>query len=138
MKTLNFLKIFLILFLFTTLSCEEITLDKTFVLGNDSAYLINQLYSTSDGQCTFRISEINDSRCPEGVVCIWQGEVTVKGKWTAYNEQTLVELHSVLKDQEKQPEGYTIQIVDAKPYPKFGTESKPEDLVITLKIQKNN
>jgi hypothetical protein len=37
---------------------------------------------------------------------------------------------------EKQPEGFTLQIVDAKPYPKHGTESKPEDLVITLLIQK--
>lgn len=137
MKTLNSLKLFLVLFLFTTMSCEEVFLDKTITLGNDTEYRINQLYSTADGQCTFRITEIGDSRCPEGVVCVWAGEVTVKGKWTAFNEQTDVELHSVVKDQEKQPEGYTITIVDAKPYPKFGTETKPEDLVITLKIQKN-
>ncbi|MFY9154495.1 MAG: hypothetical protein WAO52_20930 [Prolixibacteraceae bacterium] len=137
MKTLHSLKLFLMLILLTTMSCEEIILDKSFTFGNESEFRINQLYSTSDGQCTFRITEISDSRCPEGVVCIWAGEVTVKGKWTAYNEQTNVELHSLVKDQEIQPEGYTITIIDAKPYPKYGTETKPEDLVITLKIQKN-
>ena len=41
-----------------------------------------------------------------------------------------------MNDQTKQPTGYTIQIVDAKPYPKYGIESKPEDMVVTLLIQK--
>ena len=37
---------------------------------------------------------------------------------------------------DKQPDGFTIQIVDAKPYPVYGIESKPEDLVVTLLIEK--
>lgn len=137
MKFVTSIKLILVLVLLAAMGCEEITVNKKFTLDANSSFLINRLYSTADGQNSLRIYEISDSRCPEGVKCIWSGEVTLKGKWTSYNEQTDVELHSVVKDQEKQPKGYTIQIVDAQPYPKFGTESKPEDLVITLKIQKN-
>ena len=127
----------MVLFLFSVMSCEEIILDnRTFKVGQESNFRINQLYTSTDGLYTLKINEISDSRCPTGVQCIWQGEVTLKGEWTDNKIKSNVELHSVLKNMEKQPEGFTIQIVDAKPYPVNGTESKPEDLVVTLLIQK--
>lgn len=137
MKLIIPLRTVLFLILFTASACQEITEDKIFKFGIDKEFNINVLYSTSDGQHSFRISDIGDSRCPEGVECIWAGEVAVKGKFTAVNDQTDVELHTVLKDQEKQPKGFSIQIVDAQPYPKAGMESKPKNLTITLNIQKN-
>jgi len=79
---------------------------------------------------------LGDWVCPEGVGCVLQGEVTLKGEWAENNTKTNVELHSVLNDQQKVPEGFTLKIVDAKPYPKHGTETKPEDLVVSILIQK--
>jgi hypothetical protein len=38
--------------------------------------------------------------------------------------------------QQTEPSGFTIQIVHAEPYPKYGTDSKPQDLVVTLLIKK--
>lgn len=137
MKKLSALKYLLVFLLFAGMGCEEIVLDPVFTVGKVSTFRINQLYTSSDGQYTLLIKEIGDSRCPEGVVCIWRGEVTLKGEWIANNNKTNVELHSVVNDQQKVPEGFTMKIVDAKPYPKYGTESKPEDLVVTLLIQKN-
>lgn len=136
MKTLSAIKYLLLFFLFAGMGCEETVIDPAFTLGKESAFSINRLYTSSDGQYTLQIKEIGDSRCPEGVVCIWQGEVTLKGEWTNNNTKTTIELHSVLNDQQKVPEGFTMKIVDAKPYPKYGTDSKPEDLVVTLLIQK--
>ncbi|MBA4409406.1 MAG: hypothetical protein Q8S54_09885 [Bacteroidota bacterium] len=136
MKKLSAIKYLLVFLLFSGMSCEKTVFDPVFTIGQESAFRINQLYSSDDGQYTLLIKEIGDSRCPEGVVCIWQGEVTLKGEWTALNNKTNIELHSVLNDQQKVPEGFTMKIVDAKPYPKYGTESKPENLVITLLIQK--
>ena len=138
MKLLSAIKYLPVLFLFTAMSCEEIVLDKTFKIGKESTFRIDQLYTSSDGQYTLQIKEITDSRCPEGVQCVWQGEVTLKGEWTDNSKKSDFELHSVLKDVEKQPEGFTIQILDARPYPVYGTDSKPEDLVVTLLIKKNN
>jgi len=137
MKLLSALKYLLVLFLFTSMSCEEIIIDnKTFKVGQESNFRIHQLYTSSDELYTLKINEITDSRCPQGVECVWAGEVTIKGEWTASMVKTPFEVHSVVKTNEIQPDGFTIQIVDAKPYPVYGTESKPEDLVVTMLIEK--
>jgi hypothetical protein len=136
MKTIFTTGYVLAIILLSLMSCDKIVTNQTFTIGNESYFLINRLYYSSDGQYTIFIKEINDSRCPEGVYCIWSGEVSLKGEWTYNGIKQPFELHSVLKDQQIEPDGWSIQIVDAKPYPKYGIESKPEDLVITLKIQK--
>lgn len=135
MKTLSVLKYLLVFFLLAGMGCEETILEQGFTVGREANFQANQLYTSANGQYTLKITEISDSRCPEGVKCVWQGEVTVKGEWTENTNKSSFEIHSVLSDQTKQPEGYTIKIVDAKPYPKYGTESKPEDLVVTLLVQ---
>lgn len=136
MKKLSVLKYLLVFILFAGMGCEETVLEPVFTVGKVSTFRINQLYTSADGQNTLLIKEISDSRCPEGVVCIWAGEVTAKGEWTENNNKSTFEIHSVT-DQQKQPDGYTMKIVDAQPYPKYGTDSKPEDLAISLLIQKN-
>ncbi|HZL10145.1 MAG TPA: hypothetical protein VFC65_09115 [Prolixibacteraceae bacterium] len=136
MKNRGFIKYILIFLLFAGMGCEEITLDQTFTIGKESTFRMNQLYISADGQYTLKISEIGDSRCPEGLLCIWSGEISVNGEWTENKNKTNIELHSVLKDLQTEPTGFSFQIVDAKPYPKIGTETKPEDLVISLLIQK--
>jgi hypothetical protein len=136
MKTLSTVKCILVFFLLAGMGCEETTLEQGLTIGKEVSFSVNQLYTSDDGQYTLKITEVSDSRCPEGAQCIWQGEVTVKGEWTENNNKSTFEIHSVLNDQQKQPDGYTIQLVGAKPYPKHGTESKPENLVVTLLIQK--
>lgn len=138
MKILPAFKYLLVLFLLTSMSCEEIIMDRTFTIGQESTFRINHLYTSSDGQYTLKINEISDSRCPVGVQCVWQGEVTVKGVWTANNDTSAFEVHSALKDQDKQPEGFNIEITAARPYPKYSVETRPEDLVVTLLIRENN
>ena len=136
MKTLTAVKYLLVFFLFAGMGCEETTLEQGFAIGKEAFFQVNQLYTSADGHYSLKITEVSDSRCPEGVQCVWQGEVTAKGEWTENNNKSSFEIHSVVNDQTKQPTGYTIQIVDAKPYPKYGTQSNPADLIVTLLIQK--
>lgn len=138
MKILPAFKFLVVLFLFTTASCEEIVTDKTFPIGREFSLRMNELYASADGQYTIEITEINDSRCPQGVQCVWEGEVVIKGEWTRNKDKSTFEVHSVVKDQNKQPEGFIIEIKDARPYPKFGSDTKPEDLIITLLISEDN
>jgi len=126
----------LIFFLFAGMGCEEAVIEQGFTIGKEATFQVNQLYTSANGQYTLKITEVSDSRCPEGVQCIWQGEVTLKGEWTENGSKSSFEIHSVMSSMTQQPAGYTIEIVDAKPYPKYGTESKPENLVVTLLIQK--
>ncbi len=136
MKLLPAIKYLLVFSLFAGIGCEKSVLEQTFTVGEESIFRINHLYTSSDGQYTFQINEINDSRCPEGLVCFWSGEVSMVGEWIVNKNRTIVELHSVLKNLQKEPGGFTIQIVDVKPYPKFGTKYESKDLVITLLISK--
>lgn len=137
MKSLSAIRYILVLFLFAGTACEETVLDQGFTIGREASFQVNTKYTSTDGQYTLIINNISDSRCPEGIQCVWQGEVTVKGDWTENGNKSSFEIHSVVTNSNKQPDGYTIQIVDAKPYPKYGVESKPEDLIITLLIKKN-
>jgi len=136
MKTLSAIKYLVIFFLFAGMGCEETILEQRFTIGQESNFQINQLYTSANGQYTLKITEVGDSRCPEGAQCFWQGEVTIKGEWTENGSKSTFEIHSVMSNLTKQPTGYTIQIVDAKPIPKLSSYSKPEDLVVTLLIQK--
>jgi len=137
MKLISAIKYLMVLFLLAGMSCEENTIvENTFTIGTPAGFRINQLYTSTDGVYTLLIKEIGDSRCPEGVVCVWAGEVTVKGEWTDNKNKSNFELHSVMNNQQTEPTGFTIQIVHAEPYPKYGTNSKSEDLIVTLLIQK--
>ena len=130
------LKYLLVLFLFAGMGCEETVIEQGFSIGKEASFQIDQLYTSADGQYTLKLTDFGDSRCPEGVQCIWQGEVTLKGELSENGNKSPFEIHSVMSDMTKQPTGYTIQIVDAKPYPKYGTEYKLADAIVTLLIQK--
>lgn len=138
MKTIAAIKYLMVLFLLSAMSCEEIVLDKNFTLGKESTFRKDELSTSSDGKYTLLITDIQDSRCPKGVQCIWQGEVVVKGEFTVNGNKSTFEVHSVVKDQNKQPEGYTIQVMDAQPYPINGRENNPENLIVTLLIKQNS
>jgi len=137
MKTLSAIKYLVIFFLFAGMGCEKAIFDQEFTIGKEESFQVNQLYTSEDGQYTLKIIDVSDSRCPIGAYCFWSGEVNVNGEWTENGSKSTFEIHSVMSKLTKQPTGYTIQIVDAKPIPKLGTESKPEDLVVTLLIRKN-
>jgi hypothetical protein len=130
------IKCLLIVLLFAGMGCEETIFDPTFTIGKESAFRMNQIYYSSDGQYSLIINKIGDSRCPEGAMCIWQGEITVNGEWTEKKNKTSIELHSVMNSLQKEPDGFIFQIIDSNPHPKLGTEYKPEDSVVTLLIKK--
>ena len=134
MKLQSALKWILVLFLFAGISCEKTILEPTFTFGKESTFQINQVYTSSDGYNTLKITEVNDSRCPTGVECFWQGEVILKGEWTANKSKSTFELHTEIKSLDKQSTGFVIQIIDVKPYPDIHSESKPTDKVVTLLI----
>ena len=136
MKPIFVLKSLLIIFLFAGISCEKTVFDPTFTIGKESVFRMNQIYYSSDGTYSFLINEIIDSRCPEGAECFWSGEITVNGEWTYKKSKTNIELHSVMSALQKEPDGFTFQIIDAKPHPILGTVYKPEDLVLTLLIKR--
>ncbi len=136
MRPLRYIKYLLVFFAISMISCEDTVLEQGFTLGREASFQVNQLYTSADGFYTLKITDVGDSRCAEGVVCVWSGEVTVKGELTERGQKQTFEIHSIVNQQNVQPEGFTVQIVDVKPYPKYGVETKPEDIIVTLLIKK--
>ena len=76
---------------------------------------------------------LEDSRCPEGVTCVWAGEVTVAVEF--YKDKKLVEEKTLVfnsKTAEANKEWFqkyyskNIKSVSVLPYPKEGVVVKPE------------
>lgn len=68
-----------------------------------------------------------DSRCPSGVNCIWAGEVKVKLALRK-NQQAAEEKEILLSGGSESAqinwEGYTIELLEVAPYPKFQEDSR--------------
>ena len=103
---------------------EESFLDKQIkiVFGNTIHFDELELY----------FYDIEDSRCPLDVVCIWEGQVTVM---IYVNNQTdKIPVHFTLGDTISYITPYRITLIDVEPHP-ISTE-KPE-YIATLSISKN-
>lgn len=77
---------------------------------------------------------VGDSRCPEGVNCVWAGdaeiELSVKGK----DEPRSVRLHTTLEPKALEVEGSRISLLAVEPYPVMGVEVDPAEIRARLEI----
>lgn len=120
-------------FIFLLNSCASAQKDST---------VINQKLDTKATKEIVLVKLINDSRCPEGVQCIWAGEITFEV--AAYENKKLVEqvqftLNPSSNDDAKNwfmkhlpSTGKELKGLDIQPYPKDGVQHKAEDYVIRL------
>jgi hypothetical protein len=103
----------------------------------ENEFKINGVYHSSDNSLKFSITEINDSRCPSDVVCVWAGKADVKIKVESPFSGNLV-LSTMNNGFYKNIDtlgNYSFQLVDVSPYPISTEEIKLEDYSVTLKIE---
>lgn len=88
---------------------------------------------------------VEDSRCPEGVDCIWAGRVIVKAKVTANgkSEERLLTFGEVRRGEEKNTNLYSsanfaINALGVKPYPTSEGDGKIKNYVLLICEEKNN
>jgi hypothetical protein len=71
-----------------------------------------------------------DSRCPLGVVCVWEGDAAVSIALTAGTGPTQpFELHSALDPRFVDFAGVRVTLVGLSPYPREGESIDPDDYV---------
>jgi len=86
------------------------------------------------GKLTIKFRSLaGDSRCPQGVVCVWAGNAEVILE-VSKNE---IALNTILDPKEAVVGDYNIQLQDVIPYPKAGEELKPEDYSIRIVVSKH-
>jgi hypothetical protein len=83
------------------------------------------------------LSVIEDSRCPEGVNCIWAGVAKIKIQLRKTGKPAKeFELNTNQMDKSITFEGHTIKLVTLTPYPKSGTAINATVYFATLTIAK--
>ena len=83
------------------------------------------------------LSVVEDSRCPEGVDCIWEGNARLQLQMSltkTNNNLEIFELNTNLEPQSFLIEGYEIKILGLVPKPNVNLRIEQEDYLATFTI----
>jgi len=126
--------IFLAFIMISIISCDNEPVPDSFSFGLENDFKINEEYHSIDNSLVFSITEINDSRCPSDVVCIWAGKADVKIKVEHPVAGTIT--LSTYDNPADTVGSYSFKIIDVLPYPISTKTVKLEDYDVVLKIEK--
>lgn len=114
--------------------CESSTTGPTGVRPGEQFQLkYGQTASVPAAGLTVTFKDLGeDSRCPEGALCVWAGNARVIV--TLSNEDA--SLNTTLEPREASHAGYKVQLLAVYPYPKMNERHEPENYVITLVVTK--
>lgn len=124
------LSVFFTLLIFT--SCNKDEQLKTLVL--EQQFQLDQSFVSNDNLLKFKVTGINDSRCPSDVVCIWQGEAVVTIEVESPLAGTL-EL-STLQHQTDTLGSYIFELMEVAPYPVSTKTIDLSEYNVKLKVEK--
>ena len=127
-------KLFLLLMLvgIVFVSCHEELLPETFNLGSEEDFKWGGEYESSNNSLLFSIVEINDSRCPSDVVCVWEGKADVRiNVDSPHSGSILLSTYDNIKDTVGD---FSFELIDVSPYPISTETIELEDYNVTLKI----
>lgn len=114
-------------------ACNKEFFTDIFVTGMEDEFKIGTDYQSNDSDLKFKISVIQESRCPSDVVCVWQGQAVVKIVVKSPVPGT-IEL-STYDNLIDTLGSYSFELVDVSPYPVSTEVIKPEDYHVKLKIE---
>ena len=80
-----------------------------------------------------RVAE--DSRCPEGVACVWAGNAKVALRVMKARRRALpMMLNTMLNPKQSSYRDYEVKLVKLEPHPKKGVRIRKRDYVATLVV----
>jgi hypothetical protein len=132
-STLPLLLFILLGFAYEPTSGNKVDLGKEFNIKNGQEAVVRG----EKLRIAFR-SVHDDSRCPNGVTCVWAGngqiviEVAKKNK-----KQVVAMLNTSLEPKEIAYMGFTIKLVGLSPYPKVNEAIDPKDYEATMVVTKD-
>lgn len=118
--------------LLSVFSCEKDDELNSFDFEKNENFNINEDYVSNDQSLEFTITEINDSRCPSDVVCVWQGAaiVTIQIESPLRDEITLSTYDNLIDTSGN----YSFELLDVTPYPVSTETIELDDYEVSLKI----
>jgi hypothetical protein len=132
MKTM----VYYIITVLAVLSCSK---EEGVLMLNDSVSIVySRSYHNNDYNISILLDSVTqDSRCPRGVECFWEGNAAARFIFTADNNSTKFSLntaHSFRRDTTIA--GFKIELLELKPYPQYLHPIKQEDYIAEIRITK--
>jgi len=140
MKKMQVFGLAMVLGVLVFAGCEDQQDDSVVPLDKEVSVRIDRKHTVYPN-LSFEVDEVNDSRCPRGVVCIWQGEAVV---WVRVFESTQIQAAeaerlrlSTHESRSQTYDGYRFELIDVEPYPDIEEEYNKEDIRVVLKITRD-
>lgn len=115
-------------------SCQNITSSDEYQLGEEFELRFGEQASLDNEKLLISFEEVlEDSRCPEGVTCVWAGNAQVG----LMVKDSTVNLNTYLEPQEIDIAGYHIQLISLNPYPVYEQVIDKETYVARLVVNLN-
>lgn len=131
-----------LIFLLIFSSCQEEIPCTSFVLGEQVEIPLRETVTHCNEPISVTFLDlISDSRCPIGATCIWAGLIEVLLSVNVNGQEQVFNLSSQPNFGDKVPEskivnGYSVKLVDLKPYPDVTRNVKRSSTQVILMIQK--
>ena len=116
------------------IACEVASDPNIFRYEKEHSFGLYEEYRSIDGVVKLTIDSLRDSRCPQNVECIWQGEISVNIS-VSIDQAYQLELHSVTHSKDTL-QNYEFELIGADPYPVYPEEIKDEDYQVRLKVSR--
>ncbi len=119
--------------IFLGISCQKEVIPENFVLGEEEDFKVGTENKSAEYNVKFTITDVQDSRCPMDVECIWQGEAEIEIKFDSPFQETIV--LSTYDDLIDTVGNYSTKLLDVSPYPVSTETIELENYTIKLKIE---
>ena len=128
--------IFSFLFIFTTAWAQPTSAGKQAALDQEFEIRVGQQVSIKrEGLRVSFQSVAEDSRCPQGVTCVWAGNGRVLLRLSkAEKRAATMSLNTGLDPKQDTYRSYDVKLVSLNPYPKKDAPIKKRDYVATIVV----
>lgn len=104
--------------------------------GHEFKLKVGQEASLKGERLKVRFDSVaEDSRCPEGVVCVWAGNARVSLVLEqAGGARSTLELNTNVEPKAAAAEGFEVRLTNLSPYPRADARLDPKQYVVTLVV----
>ena len=141
-KSKIYISIFLLNISLIITNCADNVLSpnvKSFTLADTVQINYKEKLSNSDENLSIEFYKlITDSRCPEDVICVWEGDTELKFQLIKNSDSILFSLHSnkSFSNSDSTIFGYNIELVNVEPYPNTQIHYNTSDYSAYIIIKK--
>ncbi len=124
--------IYILLAVIILTGCKKETEPGMIELNEEVSMKTGVIYRSPSFDFSVKVLEINDSRCPTGVVCIWMGVATVR--FEVKEKQTSELVLDTFQHRSDTLNNHIFRLIDVLPYPVWQKDIPDSEKKVILEI----